>query len=214
MSSISPAALASILPDEGIALTVAGEATPLYRRVLGDAWLKLAGPVRIFHTTGATLRGAGTFNVRRGESMLARALAGLLRLPASGEGRATRLVVTSLPEGEHWHRTFDGHSFVTEQHEHREQQQQHLLAEHVGMMEILYRLDVKDGSLFYQQTRAALRIGHRRVALPRRFAPRINACERPVVADRPRVHVSVRVDAPLAGLLVAYEGEIELEETT
>jgi len=163
--------------------------------------------VRLLHSTGALMRGAGSFNVRRGNRRAARLLASLFRLPETGENVSTRVVVTPCRDGERWHRTFAGKSFVTKQRAHAGP----FLAERIGMIEILFRLEVKNGALFYQQTMAVLNLGRWRMPLPGWLAPRVVASEQ-VAAGATRVQVSVSVDAPVVGLLVAYSGTIERED--
>ena len=182
-------------------------AMALYQRIVGDSWRELDAPVRLLHSTGALMRGAGSFNVRRGNRRAARLLASLFRLPETGENVSTRVVVTPCRDGERWHRTFAGKSFVTKQRAHAGP----FLAERIGMIEILFRLEVKNGALFYQQTMAVLDLGPWRMPLPGWLAPRVVASEQ-VAAGATRVQVSVSVDAPVVGLLVAYSGTIERED--
>jgi hypothetical protein len=181
-------------------------ATALYQRLVGDDWRGLDAPVRRFHLTGASMSGAGSFTVRRGTRRASRMLAWLLRTPAVGEDIRARLVVTPHSGGERWHRTFDGQPFVTEQRAHPGR----FLAESLGILELRFRLEVKDGALFYRQTRATFGLGSWRVPLPAWLAPRIAASE--AAKGENRVRVSVRVYAPLVGLLLAYEGDIVMEE--
>src|SRR5207244_8407920 len=47
-------------------------AMALYQRIVGDSWRELDAPVRLLHSTGALMRGAGSFNVRRGNRRAAR----------------------------------------------------------------------------------------------------------------------------------------------
>lgn len=178
----------------------------LYPRLVGGAWGELDAPVRQLHSTGGGLRYAGHFAVRRGAGRVAGLLARFLGLPEAGENIPSRLVVTPLPEGERWHRTFGGRPFVTRQSAHASG----LLAERIGAFEILFRLSGAGGALFYQQARAALCLGHWRVPLPRALSPNITASERASGAAA-GVRVSVRVSAPLAGLLIEYSGSIEKE---
>lgn len=174
----------------------------LYERLVGDGWRELDEPVRRFH---ARARGEGVFAVRRGEGLLARALARLLGLPAGGEAVPLRLSVEPHDGGELWRREFAGREFVTEQGEHAGA----LLAERAGPFELLFRLTAEGGALVYAQEGAALRVGGLRLRLPRPLAPRTEASER---ADEGGVRVSVRVTAPLFGPLISYEGLVRVKE--
>lgn len=181
-----------------------------YRRLLGGAWDDLPAPVRRFHERAGSWR--GLFAVRRGENFISRLIATVMRLPAAGERVPVRLSVTPFPGGETWRRTFAGNSFDTEQRIHSEEQ--HLMADRIGPTEIITRLEVEaDGALVYRPLRVSLRLGDfLRVPIPRSLSPESSARE--WASDKePGVYVSVRVSLPLVGLLVAYEGYIEEDES-
>jgi hypothetical protein len=174
----------------------------LYERLVGDGWDGLDEPVRRLHLRA---RGSGVFAVRRGEGRLARVVARLMGLPEGGEAVPLLLSVEPHGGGERWRRNFAGREFVTEQGEHAGA----LMAERTGPFELLFRLSVEGGALAYRQEGAFLRVRSLGVRLPRLLAPRVEAWER---ADRGGVRVSVRVTAPLVGLLIRYEGLVETEE--
>src|SRR2546428_12242837 len=88
-------------------------AMALYQRIVGDSWRELDAPVRLLHSTGALMRGAGSFNVRRGKRRAARLLASLVRLPDTGENVSTRVGGTPFRDGYPWHLSFAGKPFVT-----------------------------------------------------------------------------------------------------
>lgn len=179
----------------------------LYARLVGEGWDRLDEPVRRLHLRA---RGAGLFAVRRGEGRVARAAARLLGLPEGGEAVPLRLSVEPHGGGERWRRDFAGREFVTEQGEHAGP----LLAERAGPFELHFRLSVEAGALAYRQQGAFLRVRGWRLRLPRPLAPRVEAWER--AGEGGGVRVSVCVTAPLAGLLVRYEGllrDAEEEET-
>ena len=182
-------------------------AAGFYARLAGDAWKDVCEPVRLFHAGGPPGRWSGRFNVTHGPGPVARLLARLMRLPAAGEGVSVRLAVTDEGErGERWERTFEGRPFVTSQREH----EGGFLAERVGPVEVLYRLEAEGGALLYRQARAALCAGPLRLRLPRRLAPSVEAREW-AVAGEAGVRVRVRGRAPLVGTLVTYEGRVEPE---
>jgi hypothetical protein len=53
-------------------LLPADERTPLYRRVLGEAWNSLPQPLQAMHDLDAERSAAGVAAVERGKSLLAR----------------------------------------------------------------------------------------------------------------------------------------------
>lgn len=175
----------------------------LYERLVGDEWEGLDEGVRRFHLRA---RGEGVFAVRRGEGRFARAVARLMGLPPGGEAVPLRLSVEPHAGGERWRRDFAGREFVTEQSGHAAGP---LLAERAGPFELLFRLSVEEGALAYRSEGAFLRVKSLRVRLPRPLAPRVEAWER---AGAGGVNVTVRVTAPLAGLLIHYEGLVGAEE--
>jgi hypothetical protein len=152
------------------------------------------------------MRGGGWFDVRHGNNAAARLLARLMRLPAAGARVPVRLVVTRAGGVERWHRTFAGRDFVTYQRRTADG----LTAERAGPFEILFRIGERDGARRYRQAGFAFRLGRLRVPLPSWISPRVVARER-MWADGSRVRASVRVTAPLVGLLIAYGGCVELE---
>ena len=181
----------------------------LYERLVRERWDELHESVRCFHVCGdAGARAEGAFAVRRGTGRAARLLARLLGLPRSGEAVPLRLSIEPLDGGgERWRRTFDGKDFITEQREHAGV----LLAERAGPFETIFRLAAEGGALAYKSECTALRAGRLRLRLPRRLAPRVEASER-ARRDGEGVLVSVRVTAPLVGLLIEYEGLVRTKE--
>jgi hypothetical protein len=182
------------------------EPEPLYRRVIGEAWSGIAEPVRSLHASQTTVRARGHLRIEHGSRMLARVLAFMLRVPRPAAAADTRLVVTPRDGGEHWARTFDGHRLETWQYvtDARE------LAERYGAIEFRFRLQTAGGSLVYVQQAAALRFGPLGLRIPGPLAPRVEAREDP--AGPARVKVAVRVVHPLAGLVIAYDGLIAVED--
>jgi Domain of unknown function (DUF4166) len=180
----------------------------LYPRIVGTtAWANLSEPVQRLHA--GTLSGAGRFTVRHGERGLARLLIKFMRLPEAGVEIPVRLSITTDAAGERWQRTFGvGAPFVTEQ---RAGDASGLMIERIGPTEVLYRLEIAGGALFYRHTGTALRLGPLRLPLPRLLAPRIAARESAI--DEKSTHISVEVTLPLVGRLISYKGFIEVRDS-
>jgi hypothetical protein len=191
----------------GAAETVGGAG--LYERLAGEGWGRLDERVRRLHARGpaSRLRAGGVFAVRRGRGLAARALARLLGLPAGGEAVPLRLSIEPAGGGERWRRAFAGREFVTVQREHAGA----LLAERAGPFELLFRLSADGGALVYTQEGSALCAGPLKWRLPRLLAPRVEARER-ARGGGAGVLVTVRVTAPLAGLVIEYEGHVTDDE--
>ncbi|HXZ28105.1 MAG TPA: DUF4166 domain-containing protein [Terriglobales bacterium] len=186
-----------------------GTSAALYPSLLGAAWTELDPKVQRMHGLGRA-QGAGVFRVQRGRVLLARLTTWLLGFPRAGEAVPTRLAVRSeLRRGvscEIWQRDFGGQELVSRQYPGRDG----LLAERFGCLELCLRLRAQDGALLFQPAGSALALGALRVRLPGMLSPRVNAEVAAGAGDR--VQVSVRVEAPLAGLLLAYAGYLDMEE--
>ena len=186
----------------------ATHASGLYPRLLGDAWNELAAPVQRLHSGQDSRERVGLFRVRRGERRLARFLASLGKAPAAGQAVSTRLVVAPNSDGQLWRRDFAGTPFVTFQRE----SPAGVLAERAGHLELRFKLCVSEHALCFQQVGASLCLGRLAVPLPRWLAPQV-AARAWAEANSAAVQVAVRISLPLAGLLVAYEGSMESEES-
>jgi hypothetical protein len=180
-------------------------ATPLYERVLGDAWTQVAGPVRSMHDTRSIVRAHGCFRIVHGRHGVARFVAWMLRLPPPSESAEMTLMVTPAAGGERWHRMMNGRRFDTRQYESRPSE----MAERYGVLEFRFRLDASSGGLLYVQRQTALRVGPVCVRIPVSWGPRVEARED--AAGPGRVSVAVRACLPRVGMLIAYDGIISVE---
>lgn len=186
-------------------LVTAPPHTGLYSEVLGPRWTELHSAVRAMHSTGETLTRTGTFQVRRGTSLIAKFLQAVLGLPKQSAASAVTLRIEPQVTGEHWFRRIGDVAFDTIQSPATENR----LRERVGVVDLYFRLQVTDGGLKYHQVGAKLALGLLAIPLPRWFAPRVIASEMP--CDEDVVDVSVHVTIPLVGLLIAYEGTLSTE---
>lgn len=179
----------------------------LYPGLMRESWGLLDEPVRRFHRGDVEIEAVGTFHVRRGPNLLARLLARLTRLPPAAPAARVRVRVTPQTGGERWRRSFDGRPFVTTQ----SARPGSVLAERMGPLELRLSLTVVDGGLDYRTIGAKLGWGPAAVPLPLWIGPRVTARERP--GDAPnQTRVAVEVRLPLLGLLLAYEGAVDLLE--
>jgi hypothetical protein len=173
--------------------------------LLGASWAQVADPIRLAHATGPEVHGHGRMRICHGRNAAARLLARLLRLPRPCDAAETRLVVTAGADGEVWVRSFGHDRMVTRQFESPGGE----LAERIGPLELIFHLEATHGSLVYRQVAAALRFGSVRLPLPVLCAPIVAAREDPAGAHE--VHVHVSVEYPLVGLVITYDGTIEIE---
>jgi len=180
---------------------------PLYERVAGNSWARLADPIRCLHATTSVSRAHGHLRVEHGQHPIARFLARALRLPPRNIAADTRLTISARADCEHWERAFDDACVQTVLRQSATGE----LAERFGVVEFRFRLAVSDGSLLYVQRQAAFVCGRVRLAIPSSCAPRVEAREDP--AGGTRIQIEVRVMLPVIGSLISYAGVIDVKET-
>jgi hypothetical protein len=178
----------------------------LYAQLLGASWPQLAEPVRLIHTPESTVRARGRFRIAHGRSHVARFLARLLRLPRARDAADTRLVVIACADGEQWRRTFDDRRLDSRQYQAGECD----LAERIGLLELRFHLEASEGALVFRQLAAALTVGSVRLRLPAAWAPKVDAREDAAGPHQIRVHV--RVELPVLGPVLTYDGIIDIED--
>ena len=176
----------------------------LYPQVLGKGWLALAPSIRSAHSVGRET--SGVFHISHGTSWLARQLARWSDLPPPSSSAETQLKIVSEAPGERWERRFAAKFFTTRQWLGSDG----LLVERVGEWELHFQLRVNDGSLFYDQTSARLCVGKWSMPMPLACAPRVSACE--IQDGATRVRITVKVTLPLIGILISYEGYLNVKE--
>jgi hypothetical protein len=171
----------------------------LYRRILGDAFDTLPEALRALHDRERGGCARGVLCVTRGRGRAVAVLAALLRLPPAGENVPLRLSVEVDDARERWTRDFGGRCLETVQWA-----RDGLLIEAVGPLHLGLRLTSCRESLRFELARGWLW----GLPLPPALAPRIEGMAAASRQDAWSLHV--RVEAPLLGLLLQYEGEVEL----
>src|SRR5712664_2040229 len=91
--------------------------TPLYQRVLGDAWIALPPSLMVMHDCQGALNAAGLATVERGSSLLSRFAAYVVGFPETGTNVPLRVSFQTKDGGEIWTRTFAEESFSSFQAE-------------------------------------------------------------------------------------------------
>ncbi|PSJ43665.1 saccharopine dehydrogenase [Sphingomonas deserti] len=171
---------------------------PAYARVMGTDFDALAPPVRAFHAVLGDTGAAGRAIVRRGRNPVARLIAALFRFPPAGE-HALHVTVRERNGEEIWTRDFGGRRF-----ESMLKERGGLLVEHFGLLRFGFDLPLgDDGGLKMVMRRWWL--GPMR--LPLAIAPKAPARE---WAEDGRFCFDVAIALPLVGLVVAYEGWLEV----
>ena len=176
----------------------------LYSEVLGKDWLALSESVRCAHSVGGEIK--GVFRITYGTGWAAKKLARMSVLPQAADAADTQLKIFPEDAGERWERQFNGEAFTTKQWRGRDG----FLVERFGEWELHFKLRVKEGNLFYDQSCAKLCVGALYFPMPRGCAPRVFAKE--IQDGAARVLVTVMVTLPLVGLLISYEGYLNVKE--
>ncbi len=177
----------------------------LYERLAGNAWDSLDVAVRRAHLSGDFFQVRGVFRVWRGQNGLARLLAWLARLPPASEATPIQLTVRPFGDGEQWERLFDDRPLVSRQREAGPG----VLSEWFGPVEFRFQVVVVEGAIRYALRQVALLAGPLRLPLPRWLSPRLEAGESRG-RDEHQAYIRVTVTLPLVGLLVGYEGTLDV----
>jgi hypothetical protein len=166
---------------------------------LGADFDTLPPAVRSLHDGRAERVAHGRCDVERGTSLLARFLAALTALPAAGRDVPVQVVIRSEGGGDTWTRTFRGrrmHSTLRARGGR--------LEERLGPATFFFRLRAEGGSIVWTVD------GVRAVGIPLPAAWFRGVTSRES-ADGPRYRFDVRAELPVAGLLVHYRGELDVE---
>lgn len=174
------------------------DGTPLYQRLLGEAWQRLPAPVRALHDNVGDLTTAGRAEVERGTGVLARLVAAVFRFPKDGRGIPVTVAFEARRGREAWRRSFAGRSFASEQWE-GEGRFERLLCERFGPFVFGLGLVAAEHRLAYVVRRWTC-LG---LPLPLFLAPGGTTFEH-AQGDRFRFHVEIA--HPLTGLIVRYRG--------
>ena len=175
----------------------------LYPRILGEAWKDLPGSIRSGHAVGVEKR--GRFRVTHGRNYIARQMARWSNLPPQDDSAPVVLQIHAENDSQRWDRRFGTHGFTTLQWADGGR-----LVERFDGWELHFALRVNGQTLVYEQCAARLCLGSMCFPVPLIFAPRVQATEES--AGPNRVHVRVTVTLPLLGLLIAYDGHLEVGE--
>ena len=175
---------------------------PLYRRILGPDFDRLAPEIRALHDATAATTAGGRCTIARGRHPLSRLAGRLFAMPPEAAGLPVRVDFKPRGEGEIWQRHFGGHRLVSVQ---RPGPQPGLLVERFGVGSFLVAVSVDGGSLRLD-LRGVRLLG---LPLPRFLWPRVRAGER---VEKGSFVFDVEIRLPAAGLLVHYCGTLRLHQ--
>lgn len=174
---------------------------PLYRQVLGDAFDQFPPQVQAIHDDTRDRTWTGTARVQRGTGLISKALGSAFGFPAPSTQIPVSVQFTPLKDGEKWTRRFGDQCFSSIQKPGTGRNDQ-LIAERFGPITVALALVQKDDKLFLIPRRWSL-LG---ISLPKMLLPSGSSFETQVDG---KFHFDVQISAPLIGLIVAYQGELE-----
>jgi hypothetical protein len=185
----------------GTRYDVAGDAPPLYARILGEAWDRLPPPIRDMHDIRKSMTASGHACVERGGSLLARLACTLIGFPKTNSAIPVRVQFDPSNDAETWTRKFGQEQFSSRQFAGRKHYEW-LLCERFGPFTFAMA-PVLDGARLLLVLRHWTFFG---LALPMWLGPRSEAYE---TAEAGRFNFHVAISHPLAGLIVRYDGWLE-----
>lgn len=183
-------------------------APPIYRQVLGTQFDALPAQVRAVHDHTHARRWQGIASITRGRSVLARIIAVLFGLPPGNP--TVPVCVDFLPDadgrGETWIRDFGGHRFRSHQSPGRGRNQG-MMVERFGP--VAFGLQMRlDGKRLYLVPQRWTMFG---LPMPHFLLPGGDSFE---TTQNGEYQFDVELRAPLAGLVVAYKGHLQLAPVT
>jgi len=182
----------------GVREDTASSASPLYRRLLGEAWTELPPPIQEMHDLQGKLVATGRASVETGGGLLARLVRRLVGFPLAGKDVP---VEVSFEEGmgvETWVRSFGGITFSSKQSAGRGREER-LLVERFGPVAVSLAVVVRERVLSLVVRHWSL-LG---LPLPLFLAPESEARE--FDADD-RFNFHVEISHKWTGLIVRYRG--------
>jgi hypothetical protein len=179
-------------------------AEPLYKRILGAAWDDLPIEIRNMHEVCGATSAEGRASVERGNSLLARLAAFIMRFPKAAADTPVRVKFEVSDQIETWTRKFGNDAFSSQQFAGRGRSSR-LLCERFGPLTFAMALVAESGRLSLVLRRWSA-FG---MSLPMWLCPRSNSFE---IAESGRFRFHVEIGHPFCGLIVRYKGWLEPDQ--
>ena len=172
--------------------------TSMYSAVMGNAFSRLAAPVRQFHTASGHQTFDGEVDVQAPSSFLAKLLAIALGAPLRASSGVIRFELRASPDVEVWTRFFPGktmHSTL--------QKSGDRITERLGASLLTFRLLEINGALEMRLEELHF-LG---ILCPTWLMPKVTARE--TGSDR-KLHFQVHADVPRIGRVASYTGYLTI----
>jgi hypothetical protein len=180
--------------------TCADTAEPLFQRLLGPAWNRLPPGLRAAHDVHGRKTFRGIADVERGNGILARCVAAVMRLPGAGTSIPVEVVFDRRERSEIWRRRF-GEGVFQSHLSGGMGRSAHLLCERFGPVAVFLAL-VVDAERLHFVVRGWSFLG---IPLPATLAP---AGETYETAEDDALQFSVDITHRWLGRIVRYEGSL------
>ena len=175
----------------------------LYEKILNTAYQDLPKQVQKIHGSNDTRRWSGFARATGGNTIFARLIAKLIGFPKDNDNLPVTVTFTPNGTGELWERNFDGKRFHSYQ-DIGTGQNSRLLTEKFGIITVALAVLVKNDRLYLQPRRWSC-LG---IPLPKSLLPKGDSYE---TQNDEKFHFNVKVEAPIIGLIAAYQGWLEPE---
>lgn len=181
----------------------------MYRRILGDAYDRLPPLVRAMHEVESRHTARGRGRVSRGIGLARNLMADFLGMPPEARDIPVETTFSLAQGAETITRNYNGAILITRQAmvpvNAAEAGSPALLLEKFGPVALFIRLEGSEEGITFHLQRCSL-LG---LPLPRMFLPRLVARER---ERGGKYHYFVRIELPLVGKLIEYEGLLQLQK--
>jgi hypothetical protein len=175
------------------------EAQPIFRYVLGEAWVPLPLPIKQLHATTSVSVYSGRCNVTQGSNPVARAVTDIVGFPKSGADLPISVKLSVEGSGERWTRTVANRTFSSTQ-ALAKGRSEGLIRERFGPIAVDMALLVRGPSMTYVIRRWSL-LG---IPMPLWLGPKTSATES--VDAEGRFRFDIKLWHPFIGSLVHYSG--------
>jgi len=169
----------------------------LYQRLTGERFKDLSLKIQAMHLYENSKVLRGSVDIKRGDSLLAKVLSVLMRLPKTQNNAPMTLAFTQQEEKEVWARTFGTDKFSSIQYEQEGQ-----MVEQMGFMKLYFDVSVKNGSLITSLNKLMI-FG---IKVPKIFTLNIQSKEEVIEDD---IHFKVEVSLPKGEKVIEYFGIIK-----
>ncbi len=170
----------------------------LYRQVMGPSFDTLAPELQIFHSMTGSIQLSGRCSVTGPQSMVGKILGWIFGLPQTTDDVALRFDLDADSRAETWRRHFPGRLMIS-----RMRVVNGVLVERLGPVNLHFALEAEQGRLHMLLHKIQVGI----ISCPRFLIPAVLAEEN---ATPGKLHFKVAARLPLLGLLVAYQGYLNI----